>query len=169
MKWGCSSAGCADANSSAWMSIKDGHARRQQTRASGPLPALMEATAAQSGGSLQNTLPCRTPGRAGCLRGLLGFRPAGPMRRSCRNMRAITTWSIHRRRRGQQKHCCTRLSARQPGTHSQHSCNRASPSQALRRSSLRPVRALPASPPTSLGWRSTRTQAAPQNTSFNDT
>jgi hypothetical protein len=30
--------------------------------------------------------------------------------------RAITTWSIHRRRRGQQKHCCTRLSARQPGT-----------------------------------------------------
>jgi hypothetical protein len=68
---------------------------------------------------------------------------------------------------GQQKHCCTRLSALQPGTHSQRSYNHAPPSQALQRLSPRPVRTLPASP-TSLGW-TIHTQAALQNTSSNDT
>jgi hypothetical protein len=36
-----------------------------------------------------------------------------------------TTWWIRQRRRAQQKHCCTQLSARQPGTLSQRSCSRA--------------------------------------------
>jgi hypothetical protein len=58
---------------------------------------------------------------------------------------AAPSRSIHRMRRGRKNHCCTWLLARQPGAHSQRPCNRASPSQALQRPGLRPVRALPAS------------------------
>jgi hypothetical protein len=84
-------------------------------------------------------------------------------------VRAITTWSIHRRRRGQQNLCCTRLSALQaPGTHSRHSCNHASPSQAFHPAVESPAGAGSAGI-SDVARLEIHTQTALQNTSFNDT
>jgi hypothetical protein len=52
---------------------------------------------------------------------------------------------------GQQRHCCTQLSARQPGTLSQRSCSHASHSQSPQRSSPRQAQTLQASTTTGPG------------------